>query len=330
MEKKIKDRYSESILQEAMQRYGIAQKQIRLLDGFESFIYEYQRDSQEYILRIGHACRRTADLIRGEIDWINYLVQGGASVARAVPSLAGEWVEAMDDGHDGQFLAVAFEKVQGSSAWESGWTDTLFETYGRLLGRMHTLSKNYQPSNPDWKRPTWNDTIMLDVERFIPPEDRVVRRKFQDLTEYLLKLPQDNASYGLIHQDAHAGNFLVDKDGNIILFDFDDCTYSWFINDIAIVLFYMVNSVRDPVSLTARFLPHFLKGYGQENQLNSVWFKEIPHFLKLREIDMYSIIHRSFDVNNLENPWCSRFMENRKSMIENDIPYIDFDFERLA
>lgn len=26
-------------------------------------------------------------------------------------------------------------------------------------------------------------------------------------------------------------------------------------------------------------------------------------FMKLREIDLYTVIHRSFDVNNLDDPW---------------------------
>ena len=34
-------------------------------------------------------------------------------------------------------------------------------------------------------------------------------------------------------------NFFVDEAGQITLFDFDDCAHNWFINDVAIVLFYI-------------------------------------------------------------------------------------------
>ena len=121
-----------------------------------------------------------------------------------------------------------------------------------------------------------------------------------------------------------------DETGTITLFDFDDCNYSWFVNDIAIVLFYMVVMKEDTPAFTREFMPHFLRGYIQENHLNPKWLKEIPYFLKLREIDLYAIIHRSFDINNLDNPWCSRYMENRKERIEQELPYIDLDFESLA
>jgi hypothetical protein len=43
MEKRIKDRYNDSIFQQVRQFYGIGGDDIRLLDGFESFIYEFDR-----------------------------------------------------------------------------------------------------------------------------------------------------------------------------------------------------------------------------------------------------------------------------------------------
>ena len=63
MEQQIKDRYRDTILQEAMLRYGIANDQIRPLDAFESFIYEFERGPSTYILRIGHSLRRSDALI---------------------------------------------------------------------------------------------------------------------------------------------------------------------------------------------------------------------------------------------------------------------------
>lgn len=136
--------------------------------------------------------------------------------------------------------------------------------------------------------------------------------------------------YGLIHQDVHTGNLLVDKSGNMVLFDFDDCAHSWFVNDIAIVLFYAVMGMKDRIAFTREFMQHFMRGYRKENGMEADRLQVIPHFLKLREIDLYAIIHRSFDVNKLDDPWCERYMKGRKQRIENGVPYIDFDFESLG
>jgi len=330
MEKRIKDRYNDTILQEATRRYGIAQDRIRLLDGFESFMYEFERDDGEYILRVGHSLRRNVQMIQGEVNWINYLSDGGVSVARAIQSQNDRLVELIDDGQGGQFLATAFVKARGKHPEKADWNPRFYETYGALLGRMHALSQNYIPAPSTW-RPHWDDPITMEVERFLPPSEAITVEKYRALTEYLRTLPRDTASYGMIHQDAHTGNLFVDEAGNITLFDFDDCVYGPFIYDIAMVLFYAVPMSGIGAAEFAReFMPHFLRGYRSENHLDAAWLREIPHFLKLREIDLYGIIYGSFDVKDLQDPWVADFMNGRKYKIESDVPFIDLHFESLA
>lgn len=330
MERRIKERFNDSILQEAMQYYGIAEGQIHLLDGFESFLYEFERESGSYILRIAHSLRRNENLIKGEVDWINYLAKGGASVARAILSERGRLVETVEDGSGGSFLVTAFTKAPGAPPWEVGWSPELSLTYGQLLGRMHALSKGYKLANPAWKRPEWDDELMLDIERNVPASEQMVVDRFRVLRAHLEALPRDVESYGMIHFDAHRGNLFVDEAGQITLFDFDDCHHSWYANDVAIVLFYMVVNTDEAPTVAAQFMPLFLQGYRRENRLDAQWLQEVPNFLKLREIDLYAVIHRSFDVDNLDDPWCSAFMQGRKERIENGLPFLDFPFETLA
>ena len=329
MEQQIRERYSDAILQDAMRRYGIANDQIRPLDAFENFIYEFERGSQAYILRIGHSLRKNEAMIQGEVDWSNYLAEGGVSVARAIRSESGKLVEAVEDGQGGHFLVTAFVKAQGQPPWDL-WTPTLYETYGRLLGTMHALARHYRPAEFAWKRPDWDDDSMEFVKRYLPASETVARVKYQARLDHVYTLAKDNASYGLIHQDAHGSNLLVDEAGTITLFDFDECAYSWFINDIAIVLFHVVMDAQDWPAFTREFMTHFLCGYRRAHRLDPKWLKEIPCFLKVREIELYAVMHRDFDVSDIDNEWCARFMRDRKYKIEHDVPTIDFDFESLA
>jgi Ser/Thr protein kinase RdoA (MazF antagonist) len=329
MEKRIKERYNDTILQQVMQSYDIQDDDIQLLDGFESFIYEFERDRNSYILRISHSLRRSENLIRGEVDWINYLHQGGAGVSRAVLAENGELVVPVEDGFSDFFLATAFEKAAGSPPKKDIMGPAFYEDYGRLLGRMHALTKEYEPLHSDWRRPRWDEPIMLEVLSWLPESEVLVAKRYIELKEYLDQLPKSNDSYGLIHFDAHMGNMFVDERGVITLFDFDDCNYSWLINDIAIVLFYIVLGKEDQVIFTREFMSNFLIGYQMENELEAAWLKEIPYLLKLREIDLYAVIHRSFDVENIDHPWVAMFMKDRKEKIENEVPFIDFDFKTL-
>lgn len=328
MEPRIRNRFTLQIRAEAARRYGVAADALHELDGAESFIFEFVHDGQPRILRIGHSLRRNPDLIRGEVDWINYLAAGGANVAKAVNSVNDELVELIDDGAGEHFLATAFVKATGGPPPWQEQTPVFIEHYGQTIGRMHRLTQSYQLPNPKWRRLAWDAPVMLDTVDFLPPSEVHAREQYTTLVDNLRQLPQPPDAYGLVHQDAHLGNAFADG-GQLTFFDFDDCAYSWFVNDIAIVLFYVVNGREDPSAYAHYFLPHFLRGYQRENHFDAAWFAHIPDFLKLRELDLYGLIHRSFDVNDIDDPWAARYMNGRKERIDNDVPYIDVDFAGL-
>ncbi len=340
MEKRIRARYHEGILDAVGERYGIAEGAIRPLDAFESFIFEFEKPgasglSERLILRLSHSLRRTPELIYGEVDWINYLARGGARVAPAVPSPAGNLVETVEDGQGGQFFATAFVKAGGDQPWNVGWTPGLFEAYGRLIGRMHALTKDYVPGRPEWRRPEWDDPIFMYVDPYMPNGEEPARERYAEALTHVRSLPRGRDSYGLTHQDAHGANMHVDAAGRLILFDFDDCGYHYFANDIAMVLFYMAMGKRNNAEFAEHFMGHFMSGYREENALEGWWLAELPWFMKLREIELYAVIHRDFDfpsghVSQIDDAWCRAFMAGRKAAIERGDPFLDMDFGALA
>jgi Ser/Thr protein kinase RdoA (MazF antagonist) len=330
MDPKITALFNEDILTAARQRYAIPADKIQLLDGFESFIYEFERPDGQFILRIGHSERRSPDLIRGEVDWINYLAGGGTTVARAVLSATGNLVEPIDDSHGGQFLCTAFVKARGGIAGREQINERLFLNYGHLLGRMHALAKTYTPSNPAWTRYAWDSLENNTPDRQLPETEKIIRQKYQTVFDHLRALPRDPDGYGLIHQDAHLANLFVDEDYTLTLFDFDDCVYGHFIYDIAMALFYISMWGKDDVSgFTGRFMPVFLRGYREHNRIDPSWLPELPHFLKLREIDLFAAILFTMG-ETPEDAWCARFMDGRRAKIENDIAFIQYDWNSLA
>ncbi|MCJ8340066.1 MAG: phosphotransferase [Pseudomonadales bacterium] len=309
----------------------MSQKVLSVLDGFESFIYQFSRGSVQYILRVAHTDRRSQQMIAAQIAWINVLAAGGTRVATAVHSKNAHLVERIDDGVGGFFLATAFVKVLGHSSSQLNGTPQLYQNYGSLLGKIQALSKRYHPVNNHQPRPHWDDRdFITQVKDHVPQSQLLIVTKYVQQVLYQQQLHKCADSYGLIHNDAHAGNRLIDAGGEINLFDFDDCCYSWFIDDIAIVLLYMSIGEDDKSAFYYQFSDHFMRGYNSENTLQGYWFKEIPHFLKLREIDLYSIIQRSFDVQDLQDSFVWGFMQDRQSSIENDVPYINFDLDQFA
>jgi Ser/Thr protein kinase RdoA (MazF antagonist) len=329
MEPRIKHRFNERILAQAARRFGVEADRLAQLDGFESFIYQYERDGAGYILRIGHSQRRSIPLIRGEVAWINYLADGGAGVSRAVLSEQGNLVELIPDGEGDHFLGTAFERAPGGPPRGAVWGPAFYERYGAALGRIHALSRQYVAPPETW-RPHWDEPLLLDIAANLPATESVVLERFDALVAELRALPRDPQSYGPIHFDPHGGNLYVDDDLNITFFDFDDCAYGHYIYDVSLTLFYAVMGADDEAAFTQSFMSHFWRGYRRENDLPACWLEKIPLFLKLREIDLYAIVHRSFDMNNLDDPWVMRFMNGRKERIEAGAPYLDFDFTSLA
>jgi len=83
--------------------------------------------------------------------------------------------------------------------------------------------------------------------------------------------------------------------------------------------------------------------------LSPAWLKGIPVFLKLRELELYAVVHRDFQIDGVEhwllekfqqipgfdvnpgnNQWIAAFMQNRKPRIDQGLPFIEYDFDSLA
>lgn len=330
MEKLIHDRYTDALKAEALRRFAVNESELKPLGGFESFLYEYPRNGESAVLRVSHTARYSLLPMLGELDFLRYLREHGANVAAPLQSPNGSWLEAIDDGQGGQFLVTAFEKAKGSHQ-RGDWSDEFMQHYGETLGRLHRLSSSYQPSNPDWMRSTWDAPKAINYDDWLLGFDAEVHQKFSANLAYLRALPKDSQSYGLIHQDAHAGNFYV-HEGQITLFDFADSCYGYFVNDIAMVLFYALTGQpkADPAAFVSHFFKQFWQGYSKEFSLEKRWLSEIPYFFKLREIDLYAVIERDTTWRTDGNAWLSTYMEDRRERILNELPYVDVDFADLA
>jgi Ser/Thr protein kinase RdoA (MazF antagonist) len=326
VEERYIERFTPAMLAEALAHYAGAPDTAQDLGGFENFIYQFEREGQPYILRLAHSSRRDHNLIQAEVDWINYLADHGVSVAAAIQSDQGSLVETIEDGHGEAFMATAFELAPGRIYREADeWKPALYERYGELLGSLHALTQDYQPPSAA-RRHAWDDPVMDYTLTCLPPSETAAAERYKTAKAQAQALPREKDAYGLLHYDAHKANILVTEAGVLTLIDFDDAAYAHFIFDIAIVLYHSTAAADDREAEAAKLLPPFLTGYARRNRLDPAWLDHLPLFLKLREIDLYAVIHRDFDVNNIEHPRVARFMDGRKERIEVGMPYLEMDF----
>lgn len=330
MEKKVVEIYTDEMKAQAASLYGTRLEDLKLLGDIENFVYSYPCDGAERILRVTHSSHRTVNQIRGEIDWLNYLVSNGVPAARAYDSPHGNLVEKVDARDGSYFLVVSFEKAPGRILGPGEWTPELIEEWGRIVGMTHRLTMDYPDPGDDIRREHWHEFDYLRWEHYIPEDQTLVIDKCKAMVEKITKLPRGRETYGLVHTDLHQSNLLVDGK-RLSVIDFDDAYHIWFAGDIATLLFYsrwLGGKDADMAEFVRFYLGNFWKGYEKENHLDDWWSQTYHDFLKLREMVTYVFIYKKMDVSDLDERGTA-VLARYRSNIENDVPLVDLDFRRI-
>src|SRR5690606_12764059 len=146
MEKVVEAVYNQEIIERFLDAYGL-DASYKLLGDFENYVYEVTKEGKPYILRITHSSHRSENEILGELDWINYLHEHGANVSIVYPSNQHNLVEKQVTSDQTIFYACLFSKVIGKPirSTEDEFNETLFECWGKEIGKLHRITKNYQP-----------------------------------------------------------------------------------------------------------------------------------------------------------------------------------------
>ncbi|MCB1692681.1 MAG: phosphotransferase [Pseudomonadales bacterium] len=300
---------------------GIETSEVVDLGGFESFVY--RRDAAKTILRITHASHRSQADIEAEIALIDFLAARGASVARPIPLRNGALVFKWRS-----FLVTQFRIAPGHLITETDWQDALFDAWGAAIGQFHRLVADFSPAV---RRPHWRDDLNFDLLRRLPQDQRLVLDRAAWHLERLKALPERVDDFGLIHCDAHPGNFRYEA-GRLVFFAFDDSCYCFFGYDIATILFGAVQQpwiegTRAAQEAAARdFLGPFLAGYVRENPLPPTVLDEMDLFLKIRELSLWAVVNAYFDLEDPGNWYVEKFSRGRRERIEQDEPFLRLDF----
>lgn len=176
-------------------------KQVTTWPDQEGEIYTFDKNGKEYIIYFEPDYLPQRRQTRAELDFIAYLAENNISVAAPLRTVGGELaVSARSIGED--YNITVFEFANGLR-WDINdpniWNDKLFFNWGKLMGDMHRLSKDYNPSSK------YNVPDMLDrnYEGWGSYFDRLkvypdVYKTTQKLLGELVALQKGRNSYGLI------------------------------------------------------------------------------------------------------------------------------------
>ena len=286
------------LIETSKKLYNLSDYDCREVEGHEGgrnkiFIFS-KGGEKKFVLRISATGDRTENEYLAETDFVHYLAENGAPVADVIPSVNCKLVEVVDDAEAPVFISL-FEYAKGMLLADNGYryregaplSEYFFNT-GKALGKIHALSKNFEPV-ADHHRPDYFDKYNMEyLGRLIPDKYSELKSAIAARLETFRTLPTDAQSYGLVHFDFSDGNYHIDMtNGNITVFDFDNCLYCWYMFDLANLWLHNEGWTRqepDPKKRFAIMQQCFdlqLQGYKTETELPDELLEKLPLFIDM-------------------------------------------------
>ena len=298
--------------------YGVSPHDLRFVTQVQNYIFAYERNGEEFVLRLTPHTHQLPEQVMAEVDWVNDLKARDVPVAAIVPAIDRSWCQPVEVAGE-QFTAVSFQKVEGEIGSREHWTSDIFVEWGRLTGRLHRESREYQPGF-DRRRTSWIDRLPAVIPESV--DDEIAMERLAKVTECLDSLPKSNDSYGLIHADLHFWNFAVSSAG-LTAFDFDNSEYNWFAADLGTAVFEAATCGYQKLpraEFIKGFLNRFFEGYERESTLGAA-VEQIPLFAKVREICIYLVLRKRWK-NRTLSEFQLRFLESVRQGVVDDRPFV--------
>jgi Ser/Thr protein kinase RdoA (MazF antagonist) len=286
----------EAVKQRAAQLFGVNPAAMQSLGGMDGAVYAAQRALRPIVIKIQPLpeddCGEALIKARAIVAFADYMAEGGVPVARRELSESGRKLEQLS--YDGRiYLATASERAPGHhvrARFMNEWNEGLFERWGRAMGRMHALTQRFHPEGEPLPIQDWRTEIAFFLHWC---DDPPVQARWREMRLTLEELPRPKDAYGLIHNDLHPHNFLVQGE-TLTIIDFDVCAYHWFATDIGIALFHALwmrlpTRMETPTEFALRFLRHLMRGYRAEHTLGTEWLLRLPTFVDYRRLLMHTV-----------------------------------------
>jgi len=272
-------------LKEASRMFKLGNSEWKLIKSQINYIYE----NKSKILQFTPLEYKSTRELLIEVNWIEYLNKNGFEVVEIVKSRNNNLLEEING-----YLVICYEKIIGKKAGKSDWNNSFFQKLGRFTGKLHRLGKSFETKN-EYNYKNWDEISKGKFVEYLPHDERNLVEVYKSLRALFNSYEINDNNYGLVHYDIHHENYyLRGSSEKIILSDFEMTCRSWYINDISIILYYILNSTPQEKHkiISELFLNAFFKGYRKEFSIDESEKKKIPKFLLYRDLLVYGYTFR--------------------------------------
>lgn len=242
---------------QALRQYPLTVKKIRCITVRYNVIFRVDAEEGIFALRISGTQNRTALQIRSEMQWIETICHD-TDIHTACPlhTKNGELMITVENAGLPHPRHVTITRWLYGKLLSAKPTISNIRQLGQALARLHYQAENYKPSGEfmtfdDYKVGEWGDLSYLenDDSRLTLEQKELFREAITQSEAIIQHLRDEAGQLYLINNDLHLSNAVAFR-GKVAVFDFDDCRWGHFIQDLSPALFWM----HDNAELTQSFL----------------------------------------------------------------------------
>ena len=240
---------------ELLKDYGICGAQVSCINFEFNATFSVETDSgTKYALRININSTRTVENMKAEVEWVRHLNRtSGVHVPTPIATVKDDYIVSAVHADSGQTLyGVMYSWLEGEELGDEPTPQQLHEV-GKSIAVLHQESADFTLS-PDAKLPTFNDffwgteDFLFSDKSTLSVSDRSLIKEAHDLIMGFTHDLYETSPVHIIHADMHGWN-LMWHEGQLTIFDFDDCGYGVEAQDLAVTLYYLDTPEQDEALL---------------------------------------------------------------------------------
>ena len=230
---------------EAARRFGLGHCNVESVNhGYNSTFKVTSQTGSQFALRININSVRSLANTLAEVAWISQLAEQ-QEINVPQPVLTAEGQSVMRVPHrstDRDLTVVMYSWLDGDDLGDEAGIEQL-EALGATMARMHEQSVHFALPNgadlPVFSDVLWNtrNCLLGDESELTAEEQSLLRVAFAEVQQVMDAMFAHTAAQ-VIHADLHGWNVKW-HDGQVAVFDFDDCGYGLPIQDLATALYYL-------------------------------------------------------------------------------------------
>ncbi len=214
--------------------YGFPPLSCRYLLRGVSDTYKLEGETARYIFKVYRDAHRSLEEIKGEVELLNALHEGGTSVSYPIRDRDGRQIQSFEAA-EGTRYGVLFSYAAGKPVGVI--SDEQIANTGRAMAQVHNITSTIQLSH---ERRSYNhhSTLLGPIAALAPafhelPDEY---QYLQDTATAIIKkldgLDTSSFSEGYCHFDFLPKNFHIDEHNKVTFFDFDFAGKGFLANDL--------------------------------------------------------------------------------------------------